>query len=104
MDALRETIKAEATLEQQKILKDKILTLSRFLRAAAARRQLEDDDSDLTKAFEGALLQVYGGDATAVIAAEKLIEGAEDGVPSTEGVILSVTCKLARSPLWCGWS
>jgi hypothetical protein len=73
------------------MLKDKLLTLSRFLRAAAARRQLEDDDSDLTKAFEGALLQVYGGDAAAVMAAEKLINGADDGVPSTEGVILSVT-------------
>ncbi|KAJ4369865.1 hypothetical protein N0V83_005629 [Neocucurbitaria cava] len=91
LEALTETIKAEAALEQKKLLKDKILTLSRFLRAAAARRQLEDDDSDLTKAFEGALLQVYGGDATAVFAAEKLIEGAEDGVPSTEGVVLSVT-------------
>jgi hypothetical protein len=67
------------------------LTLSRFLRAAAARRQLEDDDSDLTKAFEGALLQVYGGDAAAVMAAEKLIDGADDGVPSTEGVVLDVT-------------
>jgi hypothetical protein len=94
LETLRGTIKAEAQLEQQKIVKEKLLTLSRFLRAAAARRQLEDDDSDLTKAFEGALLQVYGGDAGAVMAAEKLIEGAEEGVPSTEGVVLSVTCKL----------
>jgi hypothetical protein len=71
------------------------------LRAAAARRQLEDDDSDLTKAFEGALLQVYGGDAGAVMAAEKLIEGAEEGVPSTEGVVLGVTCRFISitSPL-----
>lgn len=94
LEALRDTLKAEAVLEQKKLLKEKILTLSRFLRAAAARRQLEDDDSDLTKAFEGALLQVYGGDATAVLAAEKLIEGAEEGVPSTEGVQLHVTCTL----------
>jgi hypothetical protein len=94
LEALRDTLKAEAVLEQKKLLKEKILTLSRFLRAAAARRQLEDDDSDLTKAFEGALLQVYGGDATAVMAAEKLIEGAEEGVPSTEGVMLGVTCKF----------
>jgi len=94
LETLRGTIKAEAALEQQKIVKEKLLTLSRFLRAAAARRQLEDDDSDLTKAFEGALLQVYGGDAGAVMAAEKLIEGAEEGVPSTEGVVLSVTCRL----------
>lgn len=83
-------------MEQQKLFKDKILTLSRFLRAAAARRQLEDDDSDLTKAFEGALLQVYGGDAAAVNAAEKLIDGADVGVPSTEGILLSVTCTFPR--------
>jgi hypothetical protein len=98
LEALRDTLKAEAVLEQKKIVKEKILTLSRFLRAAAARRQLEDDDSDLTKAFEGALLQVYGGDATAVLAAEKLIEGTEEGVPSTEGVVLSVTCMYQRQP------
>lgn len=96
LESLRETIKAEAGLEQQKLLKEKLLTLSRFLRAAAARRQMEDDDSDLTKAFEGALLQVYGGDAAAVLAAEKLIEGANDGVPSTEGAILHVTCECTR--------
>jgi hypothetical protein len=88
LEALKETVKAEAAIEQKKVFREKLLTLSRFLRAAAARRQLED----LTKAFEGALLQVYGGDAVAVAAAEKLIEGAEDGVPSTEGVLLSVTC------------
>ena len=91
LETLRETIKAEAKLEQQRIVKEKLLTLSRFLRAAAARRQLEDDDSDLTKAFEGALLQDYGGDAAAVMAAEKLIDGASDGVPSTEGVVLGIT-------------
>jgi len=91
LEALRNTVKAEVVLEQKKLLKEKILTLSRFLRAAAARRQMEDDDSELTKAFEGALLQVYGGDAAAVIAAENLIEGSDEGVPSTEGVLLSAT-------------
>jgi hypothetical protein len=93
LEKLRETLKAEAAAEAQKAFKDRFLTLSRFLRAAAARRQLEDDDTDVTKAFEGALLLVYGGDAAAVSAAEKLIEGTEDQVPSTEGVPLNVTCK-----------
>lgn len=88
---LRSTIQEEAAIESKKASREKILTLSRFLRAAAARRQLEDDESDLTKAFEGALLQVYGGDAIAVAAAEKLIDGTADSVPSTEGVILSIT-------------
>jgi len=93
---LRETLKAEAALETKKAFRENFLTLSRFLRAAAARRQLEDDDSDLTKAFEGALLLVYGGDASAVEAAEKLISGSSDNVPSTEGVALSVSCMLPR--------
>lgn len=97
LDQLRETLKAEAALEQSKLLKEKLLVLSRFLRAAAARRQIEDDESELTKAFEGALLQVYGGDPAAVLAAEKLIEGAEEGVPSTEGVQLDVTCRWLLS-------
>ncbi|PVH98739.1 hypothetical protein DM02DRAFT_31260 [Periconia macrospinosa] len=91
LEKLKDTLKAEAVLEQKKVFREKILTLSRFLRAAAARRQLEEDDSDLSKAFEGALLLVYGGDASAVGATEKLIEGSSDNVPSTEGIVLDVT-------------
>ncbi|KAF2640910.1 hypothetical protein P280DRAFT_400311 [Massarina eburnea CBS 473.64] len=91
LEKLRDTIKAEAVLEQKRAFREKFLTLSRFLRAAAARRQLEEDDSDLTKAFEGALLLVYGGDASAVAATEKLIDGTSDPVPSTEGILLNIT-------------
>lgn len=94
LERLREILKAEAAVEAQKTFKQRTLTLSRFLRAAAARRQLENDDSDLTKAFEGALLLVYGGDISAVAAAEKLIDGSDEQVPSTEGILLNVTCKL----------
>lgn len=93
LEKLRETLKAEAAIEQQKAFKQRLLVLSRFLRAAAARRQQDDDESDETKAFEGALLLVYGGDPSAVAAAEKLIDGAEESVPSTEGTLLNVTCK-----------
>lgn len=93
LEKLRESLKAEAVAEQRKAFRERFLTLSRFLRAAAARRQLEDDDSEITKAFEGALLLVYGGDSGAVAAAEKLIAGSEDRVPSTEGVVLNVTCR-----------
>ncbi|KAL1601511.1 hypothetical protein SLS60_006426 [Paraconiothyrium brasiliense] len=92
LEKLRDTLKEEAALEVKKTFRDQFLTLSRFLRAAAARRQLpEDDSNELTKAFEGALLQVYGGDPSAVVAAEKLIEGSHDSVPSTDGEILSIT-------------
>ncbi|KAF9731961.1 hypothetical protein PMIN03_000087 [Paraphaeosphaeria minitans] len=92
LEKLRDTLKEETALEVKKTFREQFLTLSRFLRAAAARRQLpEDDSNELTKAFEGALLQVYGGDPSAVVAAEKLIEGSRDSVPSTDGEILGVT-------------
>lgn len=93
LEKLTNTLKQEAALEAKKSFREQFLTLSRFLRAAAARRQLPEEDNDLTKAFEGALLQVYGGDPTAVAAAEKLIEGSNDNVPSTDGEILNVTCR-----------
>jgi ribosomal protein L16 Arg81 hydroxylase len=99
LEKLRETLKAEAALEKEKAFREDFLTLSRFLRAAAARRQLEDEESDLTKAFEGALLLVYGGDANAVAAVEKLIKGSDDSVPSTENVMLSITCMLSPRSL-----
>lgn len=73
--------------------REKLLVLSRFLRAAAARRQTDDDGSEESKAFEGVLLLLYGGDSAAVDAAEKLIEGGDDAVPSTEGAPLQVNCK-----------
>ncbi|KAL9059218.1 MAG: hypothetical protein Q9162_001255 [Coniocarpon cinnabarinum] len=66
-------------------LRTSLLTLSRFLRAAAARRQESDDTSADTQGFEGVLLLLYGGDNAAVDAAEKLISGSSDLVPSTEG-------------------
>ena len=93
LENLRSTLKAEAVAEAQKTSKQSLLTLSKFLRAAAARRQREDSDSEEAKAFEGALLLVYGGDANAVAAAEKLIDGTDENVPSTEGTPLTVTCK-----------
>lgn len=93
LEKLRETLKAETELESQKASKQRLLTLSRFLREAADRRTREDEESDESKAFEGALLLVYGGDANAVLACEKLIDGAEEQVPSVEGVLVNYTCK-----------
>ncbi|KAF2836894.1 hypothetical protein M501DRAFT_938578 [Patellaria atrata CBS 101060] len=96
LEKLRDTLKAEAAIELQQALRDRLLTLSRFLKAAATRRQNQDDGSDLSKGFEGALLLVYGGDAAAVAAAEKLIEGTDDPLTSTEGQLLSVTYKQIK--------
>ena len=91
---LKSSIQAEAHQQTPDTFKEQLLTLSRFLRAAAARRQRDDDSSEESKAFEGALLLVYGGDSVAVEAAEKLISYSGDTVPSTEGVPLQVTCMI----------
>lgn len=93
LEDLQKSLKEEGVAESQQLLRQRLLTLSRFLRAAAARRQEDDETSDETKAFEGVLLLLYGGDNVAVDAAEKLICDAEDGVLSTEGTLLTVTCK-----------
>ncbi|KAL9097743.1 MAG: hypothetical protein Q9165_000069 [Trypethelium subeluteriae] len=58
LEKLTETIKAEAAIEAKKDVKHRLLTFSRFLRAAAAMRQNEDENSEEGKAFEGALLLV----------------------------------------------
>jgi len=85
--------KAEAAITTKNGLKKSLLVLSKFLRAAAARRQTDDEESTESKGFEGVLLLLYGGDTGAVDAAERLIEGAEEQVPSTEGTLLQTTCK-----------
>lgn len=100
LEELRSQIKPvepEKPLEPVVPLRESLLSLSRFLRAAAARRMLdEEEQSEETSAFEGALLLLYGGDETAVDAMEKLIHGADEGVTSTEGAVLRVTCKHTR--------
>lgn len=90
---------AEAHDEAKKIAKESLLTLSRFLRAAAAKRQDGDETSEENRAFEGALLLVYGGDATAVAAMEKLIDGTEDKVPFVDSQLSEFTCKLLSTDI-----
>lgn len=70
-----------------------LLTFSRFLRVAASVRQHNDPNDPTTLAFEGLLLQSYGGDRAAVDAVEKLIEGSDEKIKSVEGRVLDVTCK-----------
>lgn len=68
--------------------------LSKFLRAAAAKRQGGDENSAENRAFEGALLLVYGGEAGAVVAMEKLISGSDEKVPTVDQEPSEFTCKL----------
>lgn len=76
-------------------LRKKLLVFSQFLRAAAAKRANEEDaDAEESRAFEGALLLVYGGDEKAVDTAINLIDGGNEQVPSIEGIPTTTTCEL----------
>ncbi len=84
---------AEAKAEGENQSKDNLLVLSKFLRAAAAKRQGGDENSPENRAFEGALLLVYGGELGAVTAMEKLISGSDEMVPTVDGVPSDFSCK-----------
>ncbi|KAK4505079.1 hypothetical protein PRZ48_003042 [Zasmidium cellare] len=92
LEKVKEELRAEAVSASSHQLRSKLLLFSQFLRAAAAKRTIEEDaDTDESKAFEGALLLVYGGDDKAVDTAINLIEGSDEHVPSIEGTPLPVT-------------
>lgn len=98
LERVKEEAKKEAEAETRTALRKKLLIFSQFLRAAAAKRVIEEEaDTEESKAFEGALLLVYGGDEKAVDAAENVIEGADEAVPSTEGQPLSIKCRVTYS-------
>lgn len=93
LEKVRDTVRVEAKEEAEKQLKEKLLSLSRFLRAAAAKRSDGDDTAEENLAFEGALLLIYGGDIPAAQAMEKLIDGSEEIVPTVEGLPSNFSCK-----------
>ena len=86
------TAKAEADANAS--LRANLLTLSQFLRLAAARRAEDaDSSSDESMALEGVLLHIYSGDENAVATMLKLVEGADEQTRSTSGDALQTTCK-----------
>jgi heat shock protein HspQ len=94
LDELRTSAQQEATQLGATELRKKLLIFSQFLRAAAAKRMIEEEqDTDEGRAFEGALLLVYGGDENAVDAVIKLIDGSSEQVSSIEGTPTSITCE-----------
>jgi hypothetical protein len=93
LEKARDASVAEAKAEGEKQSKDNLLVLSKFLRAAAAKRQGGDENSPENRAFEGALLLVYGGELGAVTAMEKLISGSDEMVPTVDGVPSDFSCK-----------
>lgn len=90
---VKEAAIAEAAAEGKKEAKDNLLVLSKFLRAAAAKRQGGDETSPENRAFEGALLLVYGGEVGAVVAMESLIAGSDEMVPTVDQTPSEFTCK-----------
>lgn len=79
IEDLQEATEARVKLECDKAFKLHLLTFSRFLKAAAGRRSEGDEDLDIEgKGFEGVLSNVYTGDASAVEAIEKLINGSNE--------------------------
>ena len=93
MQKVKEAAIVEAVSEGKKEAKDNLLVLSKFLRAAAAKRQGGDETSPENRAFEGALLLVYGGEVGAVVAMESLIAGSEEKVPTVDQTPSDFTCK-----------
>ncbi|PGH13765.1 hypothetical protein AJ79_03464 [Helicocarpus griseus UAMH5409] len=111
LETAKEKAIAEAKESAEKEYKERLLVLSRFLRAAAAMRRSGDETSSDSRAFEGALFQVYGGTEDAVSAMVKLIDGSDDIVPSVDAEPLDVPYSRVKQasieynpPIVEGWT
>ena len=94
LEKLKEAVITEQTALNKKDFKIKLLGLSKFLAAAANRRNREEvAESEESRAFEGALGLVYMATPDAVAAAEKLIDGSDDCVLGQDGNFTSITCR-----------
>lgn len=93
LEAVREQVRAEVTEAHENDVRERLLSLTKFLCAAAAMRRSGDETSPESRAFEGVLYQVYGGSHDAVSSMLKLIDGVDEQVVSVEGETLEVTCK-----------
>lgn len=92
LEKVKEEAYSKAKSEAKEETRTHLLSLSRFLRAAAASRQSEDKVPE-EGAFEGALLLVYGGDISAVDSILSLVNGDEAIVPKTDGTPSGFSCK-----------
>ncbi|KAL4750417.1 hypothetical protein BDW72DRAFT_175883 [Aspergillus terricola var. indicus] len=97
VEALREKAATPAPAEHtSEVMKEdatqQLLSVSRFLSTAAIRRHRgEDETTAESRAFEGVLAQVYGGNLDAVASMQKLIDGADEKIVSVDGERLEVT-------------
>ena len=97
LDSAREKTIAETSEANQKDLRRRLLTLSKFLLAAAEKRRSGDESSTDAQAFEAVLYQVYTGSEDAVTNMLKLIDGVDEKITNLEGTELDSTCKETHS-------
>ena len=98
LEAVRANAVADTTEAAARELRQQLLTLSKFLCAAANSRRAGEAESIESRALEGVLFQVYAGNQDAVSSMIKLINGADEKVPSVEGPDLEFSCEY--SFLW----
>lgn len=92
LEAVRANAVADATETSTHLLNDKLLSVSKFLCAAANLRRAGDESTE-GRAFEAVLYQVYGGGRDAVASMVKLIDGSDEKLQDIEGETLDKTCK-----------
>lgn len=95
LERVKEAVTAEAAAKAKDDGREKLLILSKFLRAAATKRQAGDETSSENRAFEGVLLLIYGGETEAVEAMQRLVSGADEKVQTVDGVLSDFTCENA---------
>lgn len=98
LEAVRANAVADTTEAASRELRQQLFTLSKFLCAAANARRAGETESIESRALEGVLFQVYAGNQDAVSSMIKLINGADEKVPSVEGLDLEFSC--GYSVLW----
>ncbi|KAJ0423864.1 hypothetical protein BJY00DRAFT_27676 [Aspergillus carlsbadensis] len=92
MESLQEKATTAKVPESPKEdIDQQLLSLSKFLSAAAALRHAGDDTSPKSRAFEVVLYQVYGGSLDAVASMKKLIDGVDEQISSHDGETLDIT-------------
>ncbi|KAL4804870.1 hypothetical protein BDV18DRAFT_142706 [Aspergillus unguis] len=96
LDALQEKAASAAPVVEKEDSSQQLLALSRFLCTAAVRRISVNEATPESRAVEGVLAQVYGGNLDAVAAMQKLINGSEEKIISVEGEALDVTYSTVK--------
>ncbi|KAJ5216808.1 hypothetical protein N7468_009816 [Penicillium chermesinum] len=95
LEAVRANAIADATETSSRVLREQLLSVSKFLYAAANLRRDRESAGGAESleglAFEAVLFQVYAGNESAVSSMVKLIEGAPEKVQDIEGGVLEWT-------------